>query len=370
MSLRRVDHFPFVVSSDGCADVYPENKPEDFKIALREPLDFDVEEEWEVGLLDFHYPVSWANIGGRTNAKMYYYDEGAVKELLLPEWHCQDLGELVKYMQSELPKEYQVRRDGLGRFVIQSEGLFCEIGLTEQMMSVLGFDALPESTKRALSVDNLKRRVMWKEGMMRFMKEKNPLDFESGLAGKIVSARGNYVAVARLLRPHLAVEKLTRARQNSTAWLMGDDGVAIMSNIEEIAGALGLPKGSTETAVNFAYVYKQVILFCEAEKPPKEIVASSRDGLSKNFDQLFIHVNIIEPLDLNDRVSDVLRVVKSRGERGKTTQEVFSRPMFHPVKKGGKISLIHVSVRGTSGELVPFTDGIVLMTLQFRRRRR
>jgi hypothetical protein len=151
--------------------------------------------------------------------------------------------------------------------------------------------------------------------------------------------------------------------------LVGEDGSAILKNIEEIAGALGLKKGSAETAVNFAFLYQQVISFCEAEKPPKEIIASSRDGLSKNYDQLFIHVSIIEPLDLNDGVSDVLRVVKSRGERGRTIQEVFSRPVFHPVKKGGKISLIHVSIRGSNGEVVPFTGGVVLMTLQFRRRR-
>jgi hypothetical protein len=349
--------------------VYPENRPEDFKISLREPLDFDVEDEWEVGLLDFHYPVSWVNIGGRAETKMFFYAGGSVVELHMPEWHCQDMAELVRYMQGEVPKGYQVSQDGLGRFVIESDGLFCEVGMTEEMTKVLGFDGLPESVKKSLSVDSLRKRAGWKEGMTRFWKERDALEFESGLAKKIVDARGDFVGVARLLRPHLAVEKLTRSRQNSSVWLVGEVGTAILAKIDEIASALGLHKGSTEMAVNFAFLYHQVVSFCEADKPPKKIVASSKDGLSKNFDQLFIHVNIIEPLDLNDGVSDVLRVVKSRGERGRTIQEVFSRPMFHPVKKGGKISLIHVSVRGTNGELVPFTGGVVLMTLQFRRRR-
>jgi hypothetical protein len=349
--------------------VYPENKPEDFKISLREPLDFDVEDEWEVGLLDFHYPVSWVNIGGRADTKMFFYAGGAVEELHMPEWHCQDMAELVRYMQGEVPKGYQVSQDGLGRFVIESEGWFCEVGMTDQMMSILGFDGLPESVRNGLSVDSLRKRAVWKEGMMRFWKGRDPLDFEFGLVEKIVEAKGDFVSVARLLRPHVAVEKLPRSRQNSSAWLIGEEGTAILANINEIAVALGLENGSTETAVNFAFLYHQVISFCEADKPPKKIVASSKDGLSKNFDQLFIHVNIIEPLDLNDGVSDVLRVVKSRGERGRTIQEVYSRPVFHPVKKGGKISLIHVSVRGTNGELVPFTGGVVLMTLQFRRRR-
>jgi hypothetical protein len=114
MAMRREDHFTFMVSSDGCSEVYPDNKPGDFKISLREPLDFDSEDDWEVGLVEFHYPVSWVNIGGRTNTRMFYYSGGFVQQLNLPEWHCEDLEELVKFMQSELPKEFDVKVDPLG----------------------------------------------------------------------------------------------------------------------------------------------------------------------------------------------------------------------------------------------------------------
>jgi hypothetical protein len=371
MALRREDRFPFVVTSDGCRDTYPDNRPEDFKISLREPLDFDSEDEWEVALTDLQYPVSWVNIGGRTNTKMFYYVGGIVQQLNFPEWHCRDLEELVAYMKSELPKEFDVKVDAFGRFKISSEGLFCEVAMNLEMMRVLGISGRTEDEIKVLSESSLRTRAGFKLNMRRFWKKKNPLEFDEYLIEDITEAADDYVAVAKLLKDHVALHVLSGLKLNaaSSGMLKSEVGKKISENIDKIAEALGVGTVSPELAGNFAFFYNQVISFCQVEKPPKEIVGSSRGVLGREFDQLFIHSNIIEAVDLNDGVSDILRIVKSREDPGGTIQEMFSRPMYHPVRKGGKISLIHVSIRDANGDLVPFRGGTVLMTLEFRRRR-
>jgi hypothetical protein len=371
MASRREGHFVFTVSSDGCLDVYPENKPQDFKISLKEPLEFDSEDTWEVGVLDFLYPLSWVNIGGKTGARMFYYSGGEVRELRFPEWHCRDMEELTKYMHGELSPNFEVRADALGRFVIKSKGLWCEIGMNEEMMKILGLDGLGESLKNVISEESLRKRAVLKQSMMRFWKSGNPLETDEALIEEISESSGKYQAFASLLKEYLAVEKLAVTKLSVPGLLESKEGVEISRQIGSIAQSLGLQTvPHKELANNFAFLYQQIISFCEVEKPPKQIVAVTKGSLTTNFEQMFIHSNIIEPVDVNDGVSDVLRVVKSREDRGRrTTQEIFSRPTYHPVKKGGKISLIHVNIRGRNGELVPFSGGTVLLTLQFRQRR-
>ncbi len=236
-------------------------------------------------------------------------------------------------------------------------------------MSILGIDYLNESEKNILSEDSLRQRALIKQSMLRFWKSNNPLETDEDLLEDIQEAAGDYPTVAKLLKDHLALDKLSNLKLNQAGLLKSKEGTEIMGNIKNVANSLGLEVASIELAVNFTFLYNQVISFCKIDKPPKEIRGSSRGTLSKKFDRLYIHSNIIEPVDVNDQVSDVLRVVKSRGKRGKTTQETFSRPYYHPVKKGGKISLIHVNIRGANGDLVPFAGGTVLLTLQFRKRR-
>jgi hypothetical protein len=54
MTLRREDQFSYIVSSDGCKDIFPENHASNFKMMLKDPIEFESDQDWEVGLIDLH----------------------------------------------------------------------------------------------------------------------------------------------------------------------------------------------------------------------------------------------------------------------------------------------------------------------------
>ena len=359
----------YLVSSDGCSDVYPENKPESFKIMLKDPLNFPEYEEWEVGLLDFHYPYSWANIGPRAQTNLYYYYGGEVHKLNIPDWHCEGLNDLVSFMQSEMPSDFEPQTDALGRFILKSKKLFCEVGMNERMMHVLGLDKLKDSEKKVLTEHALRKRAYLKQCMRRFWISEDPLEVNEAFTEEVADAIDDYVKLASLLREHLNINKLKHEKLPIRSFEKSEKGLDILKNVLKIAEALKLESHGSEFVNNFAFFHHSVAGFCDIDKPPKQIISFTRGNLSDDFEQLFVHSNIVEPVDVNDRVSDILRVVKSHGELAKTTQEVFSRPVYQQVKKGGKICTICIDIKTRHGELVPFVSGTTALTLHFRKRR-
>jgi hypothetical protein len=102
--------------------------------------------------------------------------------------------------------------------------------------------------------------------------------------------------------------------------------------------------------------------------PEKVIVGEYMPRLNPAL-QLYIHSNIVQPVDMNDTTTDLMRVVNIKGAPGMMTQEVFFQPTYQPVEKRRKISMIHVYIKNEVGKFVPFVGGQVLMTLHFRRQR-
>jgi hypothetical protein len=89
-------------------------------------------------------------------------------------------------------------------------------------------------------------------------------------------------------------------------------------------------------------------------------------GVVNPVQRMYIYTNIIEPLNMNNKSVRLLKMVNTRGEFFKTTQEDFIRPMYVPVENG-KISIIEVLIADESGHPVPFQIGTVVLTLHFRK---
>ena len=102
---------------------------------------------------------------------------------------------------------------------------------------------------------------------------------------------------------------------------------------------------------------------------PEKVIVSGVAPRLYPADQLFIHTNIIQPIDLNDKTVDLLKVVNVRGEQNRSTYEAFSHPAYQPVQKGKQITMIHVYIKSELGDLVPFESGTLMMTLHFRKQR-
>jgi hypothetical protein len=105
-------------------------------------------------------------------------------------------------------------------------------------------------------------------------------------------------------------------------------------------------------------------LFSEPELPAT--IKGVTPGMLNPVQRMFVYMNIIEPVDMNDRTVKLLKLVNTRGEPFKTTQEEYTHPTYFALQKG-KISMIEVLIADETGDPVPFQNGTVVLTLHFRR---
>ena len=140
MALRGEDQFVYMVSSDGCREAYPGNGPSSFKISLKEPIEMEDYEKWEVGLLEVHYPCNWNNMGKETEM-CFVLKNGSVRRVNFPEWRCLSVKEVVGHIEREVSGVtdlYSLGMDELGRFYIESKMLHCDVGFSKSLMRLLG----------------------------------------------------------------------------------------------------------------------------------------------------------------------------------------------------------------------------------------
>jgi hypothetical protein len=114
------------------------------------------------------------------------------------------------------------------------------------------------------------------------------------------------------------------------------------------------------------WVMMHVMQFLQLKKPPRDIRGVVPGNLNP-VERMFIYTNVIEPVDMNDSTTRLLRMVNTSGRAFTTTQVEFMFPIYLPVKKG-KISRIVILISNDQGDPVPFQVGTVIITLHFRRR--
>jgi hypothetical protein len=89
-------------------------------------------------------------------------------------------------------------------------------------------------------------------------------------------------------------------------------------------------------------------------------------GMLNPVQRMFIYLNILKPIDLNDKPSKILKLINTKGTLFKTTQEEFVNPTYIPVQKG-KHNMLQVFIKNGHDEFVPFMNGTVVLTLHFQR---
>jgi hypothetical protein len=353
MSSRREDQFSYVVSSDGCKDIYPENRQSNFKIMLRDPIEFAPDEEWEVGLLDFHYPVAWNNINADM-VLMYITASGEVEQVTFPDWHVTKFSDLTKFIGQKLGDQYTVGVDPFGKFRMESKGVRCNVGLSNDLRVALGIS----DDEDTITVDSFMKRAEYNTIVKEFWKDqKNPVDFDEDLF-QIDWPSTDDNEVMKILKDHLDFEKLNTVEKfnevpldNISSAPLKDFGLSTMQ--------------SQRNASLFLKYFKQ--LYAE-DFPPKILLGEYVPRLSA-VQQLHICSNIVKPVDMNDTTINLMKIVTVKGTPGTMSQEVFAHPVYQPVEKARKISMIHIYIKNEIGELVPFAHGQVLLTLHFRRQR-
>jgi hypothetical protein len=340
--------------------VYPANNPGNFKILLKDPIEFPPDETWEVGLVDVHYPFAFQNIGSAAQTKMIFIANTTVNEVEFPEWQCASLKEVVKYIRSEIEKAttlYKVSVDELGRFQMKSTARCCDVGFSDSLRRLLGVTDHDDTIK----YETASRRATYWKLLSKFWKSRrNPLDTDEGLylvKWEDLSA----VDLAKKLMDYLDVDMfLEEADPEAPMMERGD-----LSWVPEVFGVY-LTSDFDMNFRAFEYCFRQ--LYLVEDNPPKSIVSEKLPRLVP-VQQMFIYTNIIQPIDVNDETENLLRIVDVKGERNGVTHEVFANPMYQSLERGRKITMIHVYIKDEFGDTVPFHNGTLFMTLQFRRQR-
>lgn len=363
MTSRREDQFSYIVSSDGCLDIFPENQANNFKIMLKDPIEFKSDEDWEVGLIDIHYPYSWYNVS--SDMRIAYADGVGTGYVDFPDSQCTKLSDLITYIKEQMSPKYKVKIDEFGRIKFAvSEGLTCcDMGFSPGLISLL---ALPSSDS-TIQIESFERRSKYREVFGKFWKNGiNPLDKDEDLFD-IDWKNNTDDEIFNVLKEYLDDDKLNTVTIFNDLITPKNGLVATPKN--GVVNKNGFEGYTQQYQMNIKLFLAAFKTFYGTEDCPGKIITGEYMPRMSPVLQLHIYSNIVQPVDMNDSTVRLMKIVNIRGLQGSVTQEVFTHPTYQPVEKTRKISMIHIYIKNENGDLVPFVDGQVLMTLHFRRQR-
>jgi hypothetical protein len=345
-------------------DVFPNNKTSKFRILLKEPIDTAGDEDWEVALVNINYPYSWANIGPAARVFMKYYidkDTGPL-EVHFPNWQCQSMREVMSFIQRETnqgidgsdKEKLWIKQDELGRVKITSVSPNFDIGFSDNMLKLLGLAGHDDVA--IMTIEAFDRRQFYRSILDPIWKKDQPFDFQNRLLTKQVKHCVKWQEFGALISPYIQLDNL--AEYSDTV---------LSAKLKPDPKEMSLPMGEDVTPVQkdltfLMYALKKLL----EEKMVRRSIKSVTPGILNPVDRMYIYVNIIEPVDMNDTARKLLKIVNTRGKPYETTQEEFTNPAYLPLKKGRWTS-IEVSILDNSGEPVSFQFGTSVLTLHFRK---
>jgi hypothetical protein len=389
-------------------DSHPDNKSSEFKISLKDPIDFG-EQDWEVALISINYPYSWTNLGPSANTKIKYYldKDSGVQEINFPDWHCESLEQLVQYIRSKIAvnegnvpaggesSRFRVKLDELKRIKIASIEPYFDIGFTDSMLRLLGLESHPSA--RNMTIKAFDRRQKHRNFLDQVWREDNMLDYTSDALRKIFRETQGFEALVGQVFPYIDQEELKKVAEDMLSRREKAQDITMMTdylddieadpewqNIQEKVKKLSLgehvrrdapedvemfetgrfKQSAFEFGLGITLFHLSKILY---EKELPKSIKGIIPGNLNPVQRMFIYTDIIQPIDFNETAIQLLRMVNTRGSAFSTTHEEFLQPIYLPLRKG-KISMIHVYIADDQQSRVSFQVGTVVLTLHFRRR--
>lgn len=288
--------------SNASMKLYPSNTVAQYQTLL--PQRIELEGKWEVGLVEFSYPVSWYNIGPEEWFQMHAFswdsdflriDVGEGK-MFLKEGHYGSAAELIQEMKSVWTKYWsdleQTMKD---RGVVTSSNK----------------KTVPAGTQ----LSYIDRATMQREDehMIHSM-DYNSLRFEFNEKTHRVKLHLKYPEHHLEMSPNL------------------QDILAIRKK------NFGHFSYSSETEID----------------------------LNRARHNIFVYCDVIEDNIVGDVRAPLLRSTTVRGHYGEDVREIYNKPMYIPIKTNS-FDTVEISIKSECGELIPFNYGNSCVTLHFRR---
>lgn len=424
MAWRGTHEFPLILTSDGSMNHYPENKTSKFKILLKEPLELE-DDSWEVCLWSINYPFSWTNVGPSAKVYMKYCSPqtAGVQEMEFPDWQCTTMEEVVKFIGNEVMTKAKdsgsprimFELDELGRVRIENRGGYYDLGFTDNMLKLLGLAGSPYAEYLRMKNFDARQKIrdtlnnVWLDGykfdygdefvaqgvmaseteeefadiIKAFLNigvlpgfyQNNALEIEAANARPGMHAESltevsdlrSDVLLNELLPGQFVYDKLAKkfVTVGSTILVQGDKAEHQQPDTPPDSMLMSQRTLLASYRRSFKYMMRLMKSLYRSGGLPKTLRAST-PGVLNPVQRMFVYANIIDPIDVNNQFVRLLKLVNTRGESFKTTQEDFLHPMYHPVQKG-KISLLDILIADENGDPVSFQIGTVVLTLHFRK---
>lgn len=379
MALRGADQFSFILTSDGSMDSYPDNKTSAFRVQLKNPIEIG-DEDWEVALMSINYPYSWTNIGPSAKVYMKYYVDPkiGVKVVNFPNWQCRSIDEVVSFMMVEMRNsdaKVYFGTDELGRFKVSGPSSTFDIGFSNELLKLLG---LAGHTKAEyMTIEAFNKRENMRQKLYKIWVDDNPFDFRDEELKDMIRESENLLECTRVLSPFLELTKILKYfdfLESSGEISPVYEGRGTWERFKEIESLSDIIDDRETSAENFEASQvgqgMRVVVNHLQYLIENMCVPSSFKGITpcnlNPVQRMFIYMNIIEAIDMNDKAVKLLKMVNTRGESFKTTQEDFSVPTYVPIEKG-TLSRLEVLIASESGDPVSFQSGTVVLTLHFKR---
>jgi hypothetical protein len=430
MALRGEDQFYFHVTSDGSMDVYPDNKSSNFRIELKNPIDFG-EADWEVALTSINYPYSWTNLGPSAGTRFKYYldAESGEQEVKFPDWHCENMQNLIDYITAKIASKenlstrsnrserFRIKLDELKRIKIGTTESYYDLGFSYNMLKILGLESNPNAHN--ISIKAFDRRQKHRNFLDLVWMSDSMVDYRSQDLKTKFHQTADVEKLVDYIYPYIAKDSLIKVVEKEIASTKSgkleeeneeredndyDDDMDDIDRSDpkevdidyqkdndwiELIGKIKAVKSrqtrSSPNAVNdevetgFQFDENQlsslelglarVVYHMSKLFNEKELPMSIKGIIPGNLNpvqRMFVYTDIIRPVDFNDGAIKLIRMVNTKGSAFSTTHEEFTHPTYLPLQKG-KISSIHVIIADDQQTPVSFQVGTVVMTLHFRR---
>ena len=88
--------------------------------------------------------------------------------------------------------------------------------------------------------------------------------------------------------------------------------------------------------------------------------------VDRGYHTLFVYCSIVQDSVVGDVRAPLLRTSTVRGKYGEMVREVFTRPLYIPLKTNS-FDNVEIAIKSETGDLIPFNYGNSCVTLHFRR---
>ena len=290
--------------SNASMKTYSDNTIATFKTLLPERK--DLEGDWQVGLVEVAYPVSWHNVEHGQWFQVCAYSGPAGRQV--------DVGEGKIYISEG---RYQTPKD-----------------LIDQMKLVWG--------------------QHWWLVRKQLQDKKNPT---------LGPNEQKTVVPAGTVMNH--IERVTSVREDEEQ-VPSMTNLSFRVEFNEKTNKVKFFVDSKAYYMKFSKKLKQILDVGDRNDAELSYSSESEVDVNRARHTMFVYCDLVEDSIVGDVRAPLLRTTLASGKYGEDVREVFNKPMYIPLRTN-HFDTIQIAIKTETGEDMPFNYGISYVILHFRR---